>query len=132
MLNIEEGGVSEACPICHGGAKSVFHLLTSCPFAKECCCVGPYHVWVYTGQSPIFLEWLEAMLNKGYKEAHSEIAMLCCREVWAHRNGVVWNSKLSTAHQVLSQTRLMFHQWSAAQYASVHPLPTAVDPSVRW
>ena len=38
--------VSEACPICHGGAKSVFHLLTSCPFGKEFCCVGPYHVWV--------------------------------------------------------------------------------------
>ena len=101
--------VSKACPVCHGGAESVFHILTSCPFAKECWSLS--RVGVYAGQSPIFFEWLEAMLNKGNKEARSEIAMLCWA-VWAHRNGVVWNSKLSTAHQVLSQARLMFHQWS--------------------
>ena len=72
--------VSEAGPIFHGGAESVFHILTSCPFAKECWSLS--RVDVYAGQSPIFPEWLEAVHNKGNKEACSEIAMLC----WAVTN----------------------------------------------
>ena len=80
--------------MCHGGAESVFRILTSCPFAKVCWSLS--HVGVYAGQSSAFLEWLEAMFSKGDMGARSEIAMMCWA-LWANKNSVVWNFRFSTA-----------------------------------
>ena len=91
--------------MCNGGVESVFHISTSCPFAKVCWSLS--HVGVYVGQSSVFLEWLEVMFSKGDMGARSEIAMLCWA-LWANRNSVVWNSRSSSAAQVSAQARLLF------------------------
>ena len=55
--------VSEVCPVCCGGSESVFHILISYTFAKECWSMSSVGLYVIVGQSCSFVEWLEVMLR---------------------------------------------------------------------
>ena len=48
--------------MCCGGSESVFYILISCTFAKECWSMSTLSsVGLYVGQSCSFLEWLEVI-----------------------------------------------------------------------
>ncbi|XP_074351885.1 uncharacterized protein LOC141691038 [Apium graveolens] len=106
---------SEACPFCNGRAKTIIHVLVTCPFASQC--------WMRRGGvNPsadvyAFEEWLQQILDRIGKDAHGEIVTMCW-SIWKAKNQLVWENKRSEVNHVVFSTKHYLAEWNKAQGSS--------------
>ncbi|XP_073359648.1 uncharacterized protein [Aegilops tauschii subsp. strangulata] len=87
------------CPLCSTTPETADHMLFSCPFAVE--------FWrrVDVAASGITVCKLVALATAVVVESEVEFALLCCWQLWKHRNAVVFQQQQPSIARVLGCCR---------------------------
>lgn len=114
LVNLRQKNVEvyPICPVCHCSLETEEHVLVYCSFAQRCWEIAKLDIIFNSVQS--FQEVMQWIFNqKTSKEL--EIIGSVLWQIWAHRNNVVWNTKVQTPSLIVNTASSSLFQWQRAQ-----------------
>lgn len=109
------------CEICQATEETADHIVAHCPFAQE--------FWKHVGGgnlmciAPVTELWNSTLPGSMPAPMESTFLLLCCWELWKHRNAVVFRGEQPSLTRLLSNCRASAEDWSCR-------IPTKTKPFV--
>jgi hypothetical protein len=109
------------CEICQATEETADHIVAHCPFAQE--------FWKHVGGgnlmciAPVIELWNSTLPGSMPAPMESTFLLLCCWELWKHRNTVVFRGEQPSLTRLLSNCRASAEDWRCR-------IPTKAKPFV--